>query len=874
MLAAALATSGLPAVPAAPPAPEAVLGFPPCADRKVATYEQIAEYLRSLDAASDRVRLFDIGRTVEGRTQLLAAISSAGNLERLDRFKNIARRLALARDLSDATARALAREGRAIVWIDFGLHSSELAHGQVAPLLAWRVAIEDSAEMEAIRDNVILVLVPSMNPDGATQWADWYASRAGTPYERAAPPVLYHRYVGHDNNRDWFMFNMPESRNVARQLYFEWYPQIVYDHHQEAPFPARIVIPPFDDPKNPNIPPLVMSGIAAIGDAMGRRLAQEGKTGAISRLGYDTWWNGGMRTTPCFHNMVGVLTETAHSSPAPARYDPARFPPTFANGVPTLEPSTSYPSPYRGGAWRFRDSCDYMISTSLATLDIGAKRRVEWLYDMYRMGRDAIRAGAQETYVVPAEQWDRGAASGMIDVLRLGAVDVERTLSPFSAGGSRYAAGSFLIRGGQAFRPYLTDLLNPQVYPDRRSTAGTPARAYDMTGWTLPYQMGVRVDRISERVEAPTEAVSTAGPPSVGIPAATAPAYAIDPRANAAFTLVNRLLASGDRVRRAAAEVPTNGGTWPPGTFVVEAHGGTHGRLARSARDLGVPVAALDRAPAAETPPLSQPRIGLYHAWGGNMDEGWTRWLLERFEFPYALVHDGDLRAGGLHERFDVIILPDAPYDAMLKGLAPGTLPPEYVGGMTTAGVSNLYAFVETGGCLVALDTATQLPLSAFGLRVNDVTAGRRTNELYAPGSLLRIAVDPTHPVAYGMPREAAAVFTGSHAFDVGLPRPRSEVHPGEDPRPVPGVRVVATYAERDLLMSGWLIGEPFLAGRAAVVEATLGRGRVVLLGFRVQHRGQPLGTFKLLFNALHLGSVPRDASPATLDSRPATARR
>ncbi|RPJ82599.1 MAG: peptidase M14, partial [Acidobacteria bacterium] len=445
--AAVAVTAQAPRAPAAIPTPVSVIGWEACADYKLATYEQIADYFRKLDAASPRLQLAEIGKTVEGRTQLMAIISSEQNLKNLARYKEIAQKLALARGLTAEQARSLAQEGKAIVWIDVGIHSTEVAPTQMVPELAYRLVTEDTPEMRFIRDNVILLLNPNMNPDGMTMVADWYTKQVGTPYELSSPPELYHKYVGHDDNRDWFMFNMPETRNSGRQLYHEWFPQIVYNQHQTGPFPARIFVPPFEDPMNPNIPPLVMRGIALVGSAMTRRLESEGKSGVVSRINYDTWWNGGMRSAPYYHNMVGIQTEAQHNTPTPAVYDPKHFPRTFANGESTLEPSTFYPNPWKGGEWHFRNTCEYLFTTSLAVADIGAKRRVDWLYDIYQMGRNAIDAGANETYVVPAAQWDSPTAVKMINVLREGGIEVERATAPFSAGGKSYDAGSYLIRG-------------------------------------------------------------------------------------------------------------------------------------------------------------------------------------------------------------------------------------------------------------------------------------------------------------------------------------------------------------------------------------------------------------------------------------------
>ena len=821
---------------AAIPVPQSVIGWEPCADYKLATYEQIEDYFRKLAAAApERMRLVEMGKTAEGRTQVLGIISSEANIRQLGKYKDIARTLALGRDgahrLTDDEARALAREGKAVVWIDFGLHSTEVAHGQTAPLMVYNAVTDESDEMKAIRDNVIFLLVANMNPDGTTMVASWYRENLGKPWEMRLPE-LWHKYVGHDDNRDWYMMNQPETRNSARQLYFEWFPQIIYNQHQTGPFPSRIFVPPFDDPMNPNIPPLVMRGVNTVGDAMTRRLDQEGKRGAVSRIGFDTWWNGGMRTAPYFHNMIGILTETGHASATPATYDAATFPKYFAGTtVPTLEPTTYYPSPYLGGEWHLRDSCNIMMTTSMAVLDIAAKRKQEFLYDIYQMGRDAVRANANETFVVPAQQWDPPTAVKLINVLRLGGIDVERATAPFSAGGKQYGAGSFIIRGAQPWEPYVRDLLTPQVYPDMRLyPGGPPKRPYDITGWTLNYQMGVTVDRVMQRIDVATERVDVAPPPRATMPGGVAgqPYYfEISARLNDAFNAVNRLLKDHVRVFRS-----------PDGTFLIppDAHPDVQKVLS-----LGVPLGVGPTSLPAGAVEVRTPRVGLYHAWGGNMDEGWTRWLLEQFEFPYTSLFDRDVRAGNLRARFDVILLPDATYESMLNGMAPGTMPDPYTGGMTARGVANLLQFVASGGTLVAMDRAAELPLTTFGLPIRNVTEGAPQTDFYIPGSILKLKVDSSNPVAYGMPADAAAFFINSPAFAVtGTPG---------------NVRIVAEYPDRDLLLSGWMLGEKTIASRAAVVEATIDKGRVVLLGFRTQHRGQMHGAYKLLFNSLLLST-------------------
>jgi hypothetical protein len=836
------------------PDPVAYLGFAPCADYKLATYEAIDAYLQALDQASDRMTLVEIGRSVGGRPLRLAAISSARNLARLDRYKAIAAALARGRHpdgrpVSETDARALAREGRAVVWVDFGLHSSEVAHAQAAPLFAWRMVSGESPELQRLRDDVILLLMPNMNPDGTTQVAEWYMRHVGTPYERASLPELYHHYIGHDNNRDWYMLTQPESRAVARQLYHEWFPQILHNQHQEAPFPARIFVPPFDDPVNPNIPPLVVRGINTVGDAITRRLEQEGKPGAVSRVQFDAWWNGGMRTAPYFHNMVGILTETAHASASPATYDTKQFPAAFANGVSTSEPSMYYPAPYRGGRWTQSDSCEYMLTASMAVIDIGARRREEWLFDIWRMGQDQVRAGADETFVVPAAQWDAPTAAAMIDTLSRGGVEIEQATSPFTAEGRSYDAGSYVIRGAQPFRAYVRDLLLPQKYPDLRLyPGGPPDRPYDITGWTLPLQMGVRVDEIrgpvtvaSRSIDLTTPLAATAGD------LATAPVIAIDARVNQSVRLVNRLLSAGVPIERLATALGTGADAWPAGTFLVTPDAAARALLVQAADDLGLTARGLETPPPGDRRMLTRTRIGLYRPWGGNMDEGWTRYVLDEFGFPYVTLRDADLRAGNLAAHVDVVVLPDLPYDSMLRGLPSPPARPEHAGGMGARGVSALYDFVESGGTLVTLDSASELPLTAFGLPVTNALAGVRDSDVFIPGSLLKLDVDTAHPLAWGMPAQAAAFYAQGLAFAPSATRGRGEPPPAWSQ----DVRVVASYGSHPLLLSGWQLGGGRLEGRAAIVEARVGAGRVVLVGFRVQHRAQAHGTFKFLFNAL-----------------------
>jgi hypothetical protein len=857
------------------PHPRDVFGFDPGDDYEMADYDQMLEYYRQLDEASDRVQMIQIGESALGKPMLLLFISSEENLAQLDRWKDISARLARARDLSDDEARALSREGKAIVWIDGGMHATERAHAQMTPLLAYKTVTEETAEMQNIRDKVIFLLMPVMNPDGLDIVAHWYWRNLGTPFETTGPPELYHHYVGHDNNRDWYMNLQPESQAVSRIVYNEWYPQIIYNQHQTSPEWTRIFVPPFADPVNPKIPAGVITGVNLVGTAMVNRFSQEGKDGVISRLTFSMWWNGGMRTAPYFHNQIGILTETGHPSPTPRFYDPDERPETVGGrrggGVPTDRPTLYYPDPFLGGWLRFRDAIDYMITGSMAVLDIGAKRSEEWLYNIYRMGREAIEAGeagGPYAYVIPTTQWDRDEARELVNVLRRGGVEVQQASRDFTAGGHSFEAGSYVAFAGQAFRPFLMDLMEPQEYPDRfEYEGGPPVPPYDLAGWTLPIQMGVTVERIEEPFELATSQVDVAETPAGEVSGSGDFGFALSHRENKSALAVNRLLAAGDRLHWAGAAFEAGEMGWDAGTIVIESGDGTADRVGALARELGLDFTRLGAQPSAELYALQLPRLGMYKSYDPNMDEGWTRWLLERYEFPLETLHDADIRDGDL-SRFDAIILPSQSASEMMHGHPPGTMPEEYVGGLGVAGAAALDRYVEQGGTVIALDEAAGFAIDQFSLPVRDVIGDVPDSEFFVPGSLIAIETDPSHAIGFGMQEHGAAFFVQSRAFGVVEPASAGENRAAEPP-----VEIIARYAEDGLLLSGWAWGEEeHLAGQPAVVRAQSGEGDVLLIGFRSQMRGQPRGTFKLLFNGIHASTLtrfPSAARPVTDSEQP-----
>ena len=846
------------------PAPADVFGFEPGADYKLANYAQITDYLQQLDAASKRAEMIQIGESALGRPLFLMYISSESNLTQLERWRSTSEQLARGR-VDEATARKLADEGKAIVWIDAGMHATERAGAQMSPALAYRLVTEETPEMQEIRDKVVILLMPNLNPDGLDIIASWYNKYLGTPFETTSPAWLYHHYVGHDNNRDWFMNNMPESKAVSYILYNQWYPQIVHNHHQTSPAWARIFLPPFADPVNPNIHPGVTTGVNLVGTAMANRFAMKEMPGVVSDFQYSMWWNGGMRTVPYFHNQIGILTETAHATPTPRFYDPDSIPATLGSSrsnTPTNGTDIFYPYPWKGGESHFGDAVDYMMTASMGILSIAADRKEKWLYNMYAMGRDAIESAAKKNvhaYVIPAEQWDKGEAHRLVQVLRKTGIEVHRARRSFSAGNATYETGSYVVYGGQAFMPMLVDLMEPQAYPDRLSANGTPQIPYDLAGWTLPMQMGVTVETIESPFKASLEAITDIEFPIAegAVDNNAAFGFLLTHRENVSAEAANHLLAAGDRVYWLDEALTMDGTTHPAGSIVIESREGTRERVERLAMELGLSFQGIDAIPEVAMHALANPRIGLYKSWVANMDEGWTRWLLENYAFPVDTLHDADIHQGNLSE-YHAIVLPSQNAASILNGHRPNTRPEEYTGGLGLKGALSLKEYVEGGGTLIALDAASDFAIEQFGLPVRNVVKDVVRQQFFIPGSLIKADINVEHPIAFGMQEQVAVSFQRSRAFEtVRLSGVGEGGREDLEEAPAPAVQVVARYPEKDLLMSGWALGaEKHIGGKAALMNVKLGDGNVVLFGFRPQFRGQPGGTYKLFFNALHAATI------------------
>jgi Zinc carboxypeptidase len=826
------AARGVPPTETQAPSPESVLGFRPGDDGKLADWPEVVGYFRALDRASDRVLVEDVGPTTEGRPFLIATITSPANMRRLEEIRRDNLRLADPRGLEDEDARRIVARGKTVVAMNFSIHSTEVGGTLTAMLFAHHLAATtDPATLEAL-NRTVLLMIPSHNPDGTDIVSAWHRKQKGTAFEGTEPPVLYHHYAGHDNNRDWYMFTQAETRLTVAHLYDRWHPQIVHDVHQMRTNGARLFLPPYLDPWEPNVDPALRAAAGALGADVAARLTGAGRTGVVVGALFDAWTPA--RAYPHTHGGVRILSETASAKLA----GPLEMPATSLRPGPGYDPrspSWNQPLPWPGGTWRLRDIVDTQLRTSTAILDHASSNREFWLETALRVNRRAVARREPFAFVIPGGQEDPLAVAELVRVMRTGGVEVHRCRSTLTVAGRTYPTGSYVILMQQPGSAFAQTLLERQHYPDlRESPDGPPRRPYDVTAHTLPLLLGVEAVAVPAPFAADLEPVAGAAVVPGKVEGA-GPAFAIG-HANGDLVALGRLLGEGVEVSWALAPFEDGGRRFSAGALLVPAK--ARPLLLRAAADLGVVARSVAKAPRALR--LTRPRVGLYQSWVPSMDEGWTRFVFEKQAgVEYQTLHDRDLRGGGgLRERFDAIVLPSQSPAQILNGHPVGGMPDEYTGGLGTQGVAALRAFVEAGGTLVALDAASSFAIEHLALPVTQsLGASGSSADFFCPGALLEVAVDPARPLGHGLRTRTPIWFESSPVFEA------------------PDSTVVARYGGTPLL-SGWLLGGARLDRKAALVDVPLGRGHVVLFGFRPQYRAQSWATYIPFLNALYLSAT------------------
>jgi hypothetical protein len=781
-------------------------------------------------------------------------ISSPENLANLENLRKINLKISDPRGLSDGEVKDLLAKAKAVVCQSMSLHASEIGGTQMAPELAYDLLSCDDVDTLRILDNVLFVMVPCFNPDGLNMIVDWYNSTLGTEYEGVMMPWLYHKYAGHDNNRDAFQTNLQESKYVAEILFTKWIPQAFVDHHHMGSYGARFYIPPYCEPFRPTADPLVYREHAWYGAHQAYMLEEAGKTGVIGgAMPFPAWGHFGWHRITNHHNISGMLTESASAKLATPLYI---HPDQLVGGhysFPEYEAQVNFPNPWEGGWWTLREIVEQQKICSWATLDIAARYKDMVLRNGYIKAKRQIERGAAsktKAYVMPSDQHDPGTAAKLIEKLLFQGIEIHIANKGFTANAVKYPSGSYVIWLDQPKYGLIKSLLGKTFYPDNawtRDQDGTPRRPKDKGTDTMNEFMGVRVDPVEYTFEADLTKIEEAAWPEGGIEGESEIGFALDPRLNDGFTTVNKLLAKGAQVWRSTHPLDCGGVCLPPGAFVIK--GFEKEQLEQVSAETHTVLYPLSDEPNS-IKLVSSPRIGLFQRfYGGNADEGWTRLVLEQFGFSYDTVKDKDIKEGGLAEKYDVIIIPNDS-EAMITGekleeyaKARGRpLPdysPEYMSGLGAEGVEALREFVKTGGKIVCLNASSEFAINAFNLKVRNVLKGIDRKAFFCPGSTLHADIDTGHPLGYGMPLEGLVFHWDSLAFEI-LPSGDNDHYD-----------VIVSYGERDLLESGWLIGEEHLRRKPAMVVARIGKGEVVLFGFRPQHRAQTHGTYKLFFNSL-----------------------
>ncbi len=836
--------------------PEEFYGFKPGTDRRLLRWDKIVEYFRHLDAASDRVKVEEVGRTTKGNPIILSYISSQENLGRLGEIRETSWSLSHPRGLSGERVDGLVAEGRAVVAMTMSIHASEVGGTQGASDLAYRLAAGEDGLTQRIRENVVLLLFPCANPDGLVMTVDWYNAWVGTEYEGCGLPWLYHEYVGHDNNRDALTLTQVETRVMNRVLLGEWFPQAYVDFHQMGFYGSRFFIPPNSNPVNEVADPLVWTEQKHYGAQMAIRMASEGISGVEQAAVFPADFMPGFSLVFPWFGICGMFTESASVKVATPVYVHYHQLQPHPRGRPEYRASVNFNDPWRGGWWRLGDILRGQLAAAMATLEVAANNREMILRNMYGKAVRSIQRGQAEApyaFLFPPGQRDPNTARRLLRTLMEMSVEVHVAESPVNVDGVTYPEETYVVFAGQTARPFLVSLFSRTLYRDSpwvRSQDGTPLMNYDFATQTMAEFKGVEVVEASAPPEGSFRELMEIKMPE-GVVEESEIGYVLDGRINDSFKAVNLLVKKGVEVHRVHEAIDLGKEPLPSGAFYVPWRKGVEPKLREVAEETHLRFHGLKEEPEFSHGSVKPLKIAMYQRyWGGNMDEGWTRWLLEQYGFEYTTVMDEEVKNG--LEGFEVLILPSDPpalitgegveewYEKKFKGaLTVPVLPTEYKTGIGEEGVEKVKEFVEKGGRVLALYESCEFAIEKLGLPVRNTVKDLKPDEFHCPGSTIRVNIDNTHPLGYGMPESGLILLRGNHAYAV------KGGHWNEN------YRTVITYPEENMIQSGWLIGEKNLARKAALIDAKMGEGSVVLYGFAPQMRALTDATFKVFFNAL-----------------------
>lgn len=820
--------------------PEDHLGYPVGTDKKLADWPEIVDYFNKIGKTSPRIQVETLGETTEKNPFILAIISSPENLANLDELREIQLKLSKPVDLSEEEAEKLIEKGKTIVLITCSIHSTEVGGSQMSMELAHKLATSMDTEVKEILDNVVFLLVPSLNPDGNRRVVEWYKKYLGTDYEGSTPPYVYHKYAGHDNNRDWYMFTLKETQLAISKVHNVWHPQIVYDIHQMGKKGPRFFVPPFIDPMEPNVDPILQSGVNFMGISMADALAREDRKGVAVHWVFDGWTPA--RAYQHYHGGIRILSEAASVNIAsPIEIEKEEL--EERQGFKPLDSRWNHPLPWRGGKWTLRDIIEYELIASIACLKTAAKFRKRWLKGTYEMGKRALTPEeGSYGFIIPSGQRDPAAVVELLEVMRMGDVEVDQAIAEFTADGIDYPAGSYFIRYAQPYGKFAKALLEKQVYPDLRDKPDMPPKVpYDVTAHTLNLQMGVNVVEVAESFDAALRIVDE---PELekGAVIGEGEYYVFDPTPNYSVKAVNKLLREGFKVHRSLEEFEVGDEALKPGTYIVESETGIKRVLGEMAIDYGIDFTGLER-PLPDTFEINPPKIGVYRPWLPLADEGWLRMVLEAYDFNYTNLYPEDIRSGKLEET-EVLIIPDMSNSSIMNGMHgqeymdPSMYEKKYIQGIGDIGNRNILDFLDKGGTVITLNRSCEYAVKELWAEAELVLEGLDEKEFYCPGSLLRVLVDNAHPTGYGFDREETIMFLHSPAFNLKN---------GE---------AVAWYPEADPLISGWILGEKHLRGKTSVADIPAGDGTIIMIGCPPHFRNQNRATLKLLFNSIYYGTA------------------